>query len=344
MKILAQCIAGLQDLVLEQLQAQGHIQKLLIKEEGFLVFDTTVSIHEIRNFIPLNNSFLILVEGDKNLKHLDQFLSRLAGYSFSHWKEKISKSQERSFRLRVADENKLVSCDPHDMSQLAHHISKATGLMLSPRGADIEFWLFRRRNGKMFFCQRLSQREYTEKNLRQGELRPELTHSLCFLSDPQPDDIFLDPFAGSGAIGAARSRMPYNMLFLSDIDDKNVKEMKSALKAGKIRESKKSPVIVRQSDARDLKKIDDSFIDKIVTDPPWGFFEADIPDLMQFYQEVFHELCRVVKTEGLIVALLGRRDLLDTLVEMFQSDLLAERRYDILVSGKKASIIRWRRL
>ena len=47
---------------------------------------------------------------------------------------------------------------------------------------------------------RLTKHKAYEKILHKGELRPELSHILCSISEPDADDIFLDPFCGSGTI------------------------------------------------------------------------------------------------------------------------------------------------
>ncbi len=134
------------------------------------------------------------------------------------------------------------------------------------------------------------------------------------------------------------------MIFLSDIAEEKAQSIKKDLKVGKKgAEHKGHPIIIRAVDARRLEKIEEGFIDKVVTDPPWGLFDRNIKDISLFYAEILRELCRVVKPGGIIVLLTGQRDRVDEMSQRFSDKLKPEQRFDILVSGKKAAVIKWRR-
>ena len=63
------------------------------------------------------------------------------------------------------------------------------------------------------------------------------------------------------------------MIFAFDSNEGRVARLKADLKAAvpaKLR--KHSPIVIRHEDARALASINEGFIDKIVTDPPWGVF------------------------------------------------------------------------
>ena len=223
-------------------------------------------------------------------------------------------------------------------------LSKVTGLEPSSHKPDVEFWVIRRRSSVSFFCKRVTRRTRTERDLRKGELRPELAHLLCALSEPNVEDVFLDPCAGSGAIPFARTQYPYNMMFVHDNDENRILEMKRDIKVGKIvRARSGAPLIVRAADARKLDRINDGFVHKVVTDPPWGVFDAGIGDMAAFYRDIVAELVRIVRTGGAIVMLIGAKDIADMLVSENIDTLDLAVRYDILVNGQKASVVKWLR-
>jgi len=251
---------------------------------------------------------------------------------------------EKRFRIMVSDENRLVSVQGDTKMRIRSEIERHTKLICSPRGGGTEYWVIRRQSGHAFFCKRLSKRSRTGKDLRKGELRPELAHLLCLLSEPRPEDIFLDPFAGSGAIPLARTNYPYNMIFAFDSDGENVRLIRSRIKEGKeLIPRKSSPLIVGLQDARHLVRLQNGFIHKIVTDPPWGLYDTSLADLPSFYREVLGELCRVTKSGGLIVLLLGDRELAAQLSNQFRLELETCATYNVLVSGKKATVAKWRK-
>ena len=100
---------------------------------------------------------------------------------------------------------------------------------------------------------------------------------------------------------------------------------------------------MRTADARALHAISDGFIDKIATDPPWGLFDQTIGDMDAFYQAVFRELLRVTKPGGIIVLLLGRTAAAERLVAAASGQRQLVQRYDILLSGKKAMVVKYQR-
>lgn len=75
----------------------------------------------------------------------------------------------------------------------------------------------------------------------------------------------------------------------------------------------------------------DNFIDVIVTDPPWGYFQ-NIDD--NFYDLIFAELLRVIKPKGRLVLLTAQKEKMQNISSAF--GLIAK--YDILLSGQKAAI------
>jgi SAM-dependent methyltransferase len=102
--------------------------------------------------------------------------------------------------------------------------------------------------------------------------------------------------------------------------------------------------IARQADATRLERIDDGFIDKVVTDPPWGLHDGRTEDLETLYPAALQEFCRVTKPGGIIILLLSRSGPLESLAEPVAAELSLEARHDLLVAGQKCAVLKWRRV
>ena len=315
-------------------------------DDGLVVFETREFPSSIKTIGYINNCFLVLKETRLAAgQGIDEFMQMLV--ERPTWHEALrrgTKPNEHSFRIVLSDENRLISGDDRLIGRVGAKVQELTRMTWSPKGANVELWVLRRRDGMTYFCKRLSRRRRTERDLRKGELRPELALLLCRLSEPSENDVFLDPFAGSGAVPFARAQSRYNIIFIYESDPELVSRIKADLKAGKnVKERKRSPIIARVGDARHLDKIENCFIDKVVTDPPWGEFDCGIEDVAGFYDSILAELVRVTKPGGIIVMLLGRNEATERLIEAAGAQLRQEATFDILVSGKKAVVVKWRK-
>jgi tRNA G10 N-methylase Trm11 len=87
--------------------------------------------------------------------------------------------------------------------------------------------------------------------------------------------------------------------------------------------------------------VPDQSIDSIVTDPPWGLYQSGTApkegELQAFYAEIFREFERMLKPSGTLVLLSACKAEVDACLEK-SARLRAEKKYDVLVSGKKARV------
>jgi predicted RNA methylase len=343
--ILSQCVAGLQEVALRALQADLGTMDPVRVEDGMVVYRTNEPAAKVRALPYLNNSFLVLHSlAGRQAQSADAALAAIVHQRGIDAALRSTRGTgERTFRLFISSENELVSGPPQLVSQLRSLVQSATGLRFHAAHADAEYWVMRRRSGSAFFLKRITRRGRTEKDLAQGELRPELAHLLCRLSEPAATDVFLDPFAGSGAIPFARIRYPYNLGYAFDSDPATVaamKERKKSLPAAEKARAEK--LIIRQADALAIEKLDDGFVDKVVTDPPWGLYR-ELPDAGAFYHAALRELARVTKPGGIIVLLTANDEAAEAAVAALGAQVRVEESHRLLVAGKKARVFRIRR-
>jgi tRNA G10 N-methylase Trm11 len=176
---------------------------------------------------------------------------------------------------------------------------------------------------------RLTHNPNYEKTLHKGELSPKLAHIMCLLADLNKHDVVLDPFAGYGSIPIECARNFKVKQVIASEKDKGVFRILQE-KTKKL----KSKIITGRWNALDLVSLRDNSIDKIITDPPWGFYNNKKGSLREFYKIMFDEFIRVLKPGGLIIILMGQKELFSEIISN-NPKLNLINKYDTLVSGKK---------
>lgn len=295
--------------------------KVILSLDGLVAYETDAKASVIEKLPFVTNSFLILkrFEG-ASLREMAMEVTRDLEWSIE--------SVRGTFRVIASVANQLVPLDSNLMEALEKRIVDKTKLRPNRSKPDHEFWLLERSEGQGFFALRVSHHKAYDKSLQKGELRPELANILCRLSDPAPNELFLDPFCGSGAIPIQRAKFfDSGLVIASDSDEKKVEALKQRIKDLGLRKR----VVVRCDDALHLARYEDGSIHKIVTDPPWGHFAGTREPLEEFYRAMLAEFARILRPGGKLVILTA---------EQLPADarLMLLKKFNILVSGKKAAV------
>ncbi len=244
--------------------------------------------------------------------------------------------KQGTFRVITSEENRLVSVDGQLMALLERHISRAWGVTPHRAKPDIEYWILKRSEGTTYFLMRLTRRASFEKTLQRGQLHPELCSIMNYLSTPTPQDVYLDPFCGSGALPIDRARDKHRFIFAQDISAERVAQLKLEVKHLRADSQR---FYVKQCDALALSsKYEPGFFTRIVTDPPWGIFEQIEMPAAEFYGRMLAEFDRVLAPGGRIVLLTSAKQEFEQALAGARLPLALDCRYDILVSGKKAAV------
>lgn len=160
---------------------------------------------------------------------------------------------------------------------------------------------------------KLSSSEMARRNYNRSDystsLRPTVAYCLVQLSNPQPEDIFVDPMCGAGTILIERAHSErYRCLLGGDISSEAVKAAQTNI--GR----KHQPRQLFHWDPRTLP-LDRRSVDKIVCHLPSGEKGADESEIAEFYWEFLTECERALKPTGRMVLLTTQRFVLDSLLK-----------------------------
>jgi tRNA G10 N-methylase Trm11 len=226
-----------------------------------------------------------------------------------------------SFRVMFSDANRLASVE-NAYREAFERLIRVKNNRTNP---DTELMVLRRSDGCGLLLMRLSRPTHAKK----GELSPAVASCMAYLAKPEAGGAFMDPFAGSGAIGVARMSLRRSKrIFLSDLDGNAV---------AKLRKRIPGRAEIEQLDAL---KLADRFgpgeFTEIVTDPPWGLFKALNADAGAFCRSMLENFQYALAPYGSCVVLTAMKSEFADAVR--KSDLELMERFDILVNGKKAAV------
>lgn len=235
----------------------------------------------------------------------------------------------RYFRLLGINKGKPQAIDVKLRAELLQRIETTYKLKDDTHKSKNDFCWIERDNGKQFLALRLVRPSFKNHSQNAGELSPQIANVLCLAASVNAKSKLLDMFAGYGAI-------PYEAVRGFGCKDATAVDIEVMPKRHEM------PAIKwHKADATKLDFIDEGSIDKIVTDPAWGVYDAKSYDLPTLYRSFLKEVGRVLKPAGVAVILSGYEKAKEYLEDCMELELISE--WNILVSGKKATIYKLRK-
>ncbi len=176
----------------------------------------------------------------------------------------------------------------------------------------------------------MAQRSYKQAHVPQS-IKPTLAYSMVWLSQPHPNDLFLDPMCGAGAILLERAFAGrYRYLIGGDLS-------KQALEATQRNFGRKhQPRQFFHWDTQSLPFQPNS-VDKIVCNLPVAERNENTSQLTNLYRKCFVQYEKVLKTNGKMVLLTLQPALLDKILKQ-QKSLKMRQRVSVDVGGKRGRI------
>lgn len=326
-EFISSFITGFQSVVESDLAARFPKIKILNLFDGLIHYRFDGDSRELEKIIYFNNTFFVL----KTMKGKGlNFPSLIGAVTSSKNYFLVNKG---SFRVRFQNENQFAKVDKNLTRRAEDYILSNSKLKLDRLSPTNEIWFSIRREGFAFCGELISKREFTEKNLNKGELRPEIAYFICCYADIKSEDTILEPFCGYGSIPTQLAKkFRFKKLYISDIDTERVNLTKSRKQ---ISNAPEGLIDCQVADAMSLNNIEDKSISLVITDPPWGYYE-DIDDINDFYNRMFRSFDRVLKTDGRMVILSARKEELEQTAAA--NGFKIKNSLHTLVNGKKAGL------
>lgn len=299
--------------------------KILNIYDGIVHYKFNGNSHDLEKVVYFNNTFFVIKSW---CNFSGNFSTMVNDFCNENKYLLISKG---SFRTRFVRENQFEKVDKKLVIKVEENVLKRSKLKIDRVSPSTEIWFNIRREGFAFCGQLISKREFTEKNLNKGELRPELAYLMCCFAELKENDVIAEPFCGYGSIPIQLAKKFHFLhLYVSDIDEEKITALKE-----KKQFKQNDFVSVEVQDAFSLKQIKDNSVDVIISDPPWGFFE-DVGDISLFYDKMFCSFKRILKNDGKMIILSARKDELEYAAEKNNYKIIEK--VDTLVNGKKACV------
>jgi len=325
-----QFTAGTGTLMLEALDSQLEQLRVRYADDSAMVLETRSPPLKVAAVPFIKNAFVLITETGRG--DLDKGVMQLGRVAEKRQFPQIPGAAGR-FRVMVHVDGALAPISPRAKSAIEHTITTRTGARVEPRGSCQEYWIVGRQGLKdLLLCARLPRTQKPTK--AKGAISHELSAMLVAASRPTPQDVFLDPFAGSGSFASARLEQPVRQVWYSDVDLGQYRRDLGPHLTGNKR------VRLLAEDALTLPSIDDGSIDVIVTDPPWGEHE----DLGQPYDEFAHAIgssfARVLHpSRGRYVLLVNRRNAATMTDGLRAAGLPPDDEHEVLVNGHPATVL-----
>ncbi len=320
-------ITGFQEVVESDLTKRFPKIKILNLMDGLVHYRFDGDSRELEKIIYFNNTFFVL----KSMKGKGLNFPSLVGSVTSS--KNYFLVNKGSFRVRFIQENQFAKVDKALTRRAEDYVLANSKLKLDRLSPTNEIWFSIRSEGFAFCGELISKREFTEKNLNKGELRPEIAYFICCFADINPDDTILEPFCGYGSIPTQLAKkFRFKKLYISDIEAERVELTRSRKQ---IAQAPEGLIDCRTADALKLTYIEDKSVSLVITDPPWGFYE-DIGDIKVFYTDMFKSLDRLLTEQGRLVILSARKEELEETAAA--SGFKIKNSLHTLVNGKKAGL------
>lgn len=324
-EFISSFITGFQNVVQKDLENRLKGIKILNVFDGLIHYSYSGNSHDLEKITYFNNTFFVLKTfSGKNL-NFENMVRTISS------EKKYFLINKGTFRVRFSKENQFAKVEKNLSRKAENIVMQNSKLKIDRVSPSSEIWYSIRRENFAFCGQLISKREFTEKNLNKGELRPEIAYLICYFAEIKNDDVIAEPFCGYASIPIQiAKRFNFSKIYVSDIDSEKINVI---LEKKQLSNNEKIEVSVQ--DAFILKNISDKSVDLIVTDPPWGFYE-NIENIEEFYEKMFKSFVRILKENGTIVILSAKKEELEKIASKMNFKIVEK--INTLVNGKKASL------
>src|SRR5574344_589133 len=287
---------GFSDLVKKDLPKKIKGVSIINIFDGLVHYKFDGNSRDLSKIIYFNNTFFVIKTFSQQNISFPQMVNNISN------QKSYFLLNKGSFRVRFVKENQFSKVDKNISKKAEEVVLRNSKLTLDRLSPSTEVWYSTRRENFAFCGQLIIKREFTEKNLHKGELRPEIAYFLSIYAEELNQKVVMDCFAGYGAI-------PLQIVKNHDVKELIINDISKEL----VDNLKKQQIFINDKiriyceDAFKIEDVKDKSVDVVITDPPWGYYE-DIGDITLFYQRMFQSFKRVLKNDGRIILLSARTD------------------------------------
>lgn len=327
-EFISSVITGFQKVVQKDLENRLKGIKILNVFDGLIHYSYSGNSHDLEKITYFNNTFFVLKTfSGKNL-NFENMVRAISS------EKKYFLINKGTFRVRFSKENQFAKVEKNLSRKAENIVMQNSKLKIDRVSPSTEIWYSIRRENFAFCGQLISKREFTEKNLNKGKLRPEIAYLICCFAEIKNDDVIAEPFCGYASIPIQiAKKFDFSKIYVSDIDSEKINVI---LEKKQLSNNEKIKISVQ--DAFILKNISDKGIDLIITDPPWGFYE-NIENIEEFYEKMFLSFVRILKENGTVVILSAKKEELEKVASKMNFKIVEK--INTLVNGKKASLYKF---
>ena len=204
--------------------------------------------------------------------------------------------------------------------------------------AAVEVWVLEE-NGEVLLGVRLSDRTMRHRTYKKSSiaasLRPVIGRAMVLLTDPNDDDVFLDPMCGAGTLLIERGEYGrYRQLFGGDIREEALAAAQSNIGP------RYKPIELKTWDACQLP-LDAGSVSAAACNLPFGKKVGEKSELKELYARFVPELRRVVAPGAVAVLMTSERAWLEQAMGG-GANFYSERLLPLWVLGQKAFLFKLR--
>lgn len=270
-------------------------RKLAVAEDLFVHLKTFAWQDDKRALTPKENS----APKENNWEKISKEISKIS-YAASlqlhkEWNNKKTKTVRVVTQGYTKDAYSRKKIHSLATLSIANH-KEFNSWKLVPDDATVEIWIHITKDS--IICGlRLTPdnwRRFQKKDVfHDAGLKPTIAAAMVLLSDPNEEDIVLDPMCGYGTLPLERFRYPMVKLYAFDIDEVAVANTHNNLPESEVFE-------IDICDTTQLK-LEDTSIDTILVNPQWDKQTSNGMHIDQLYLKAITEYSRVLKKGGLLM-------------------------------------------
>lgn len=335
---------GLENIARQELNARfGDTDqfKIILRKPKRIVFQYNGNPKDLLSLRTADHLFLVI----KHLKNMTRSRSSLASIRSSlnrfNFEEVIGHCRQVGIRIKKRIQFRVISrmsgfrnFQKRDLQQVVERVLIERGWKLTDSGTGIDVWN-EVHGDDAYISIRLSTSDMAQRSGRQvrvpQSIKPTLAFGLVWLSQPQTQDIFLDPMCGAGTILLERANSGrYSYLIGGD-------RSKVAVDATKYNFGRKhQPCQFFDWSVKSLP-IKENSVDKIVCHFPIEESDRISSELTNLYNVAVSQMKTVLKPGGKMVLLTLHQSVLYNILKR-QKSLIIRQRLDVEVDGKRGRV------